>query len=361
MKNSYITAGITLPRFIRLLHKNPFSLRPDFSGRILFILQASFWSYIFSCIEKRKFSTQIDSSPLPEDIIFIVGHWRTGSTFLHQLIFQDPSLTAPTLFQVVMPENYISSRKYFYPIIKLFITKYRPMDRVTVTLDDPQEDEYAIFRETGYSPLEKLVFPESEKYFLSGMNSFLPEPSELLQWEEDVIRIFKKIHFATGKRIISKNPFHSLRIPELCKMFPKAKFIHIYRHPYEVVPSSIHLWKIVQKQNRLNGKCAVPTTEEVADVLDLFLNTIRKDLQEIPHDRWCEVRFESLEKDPLNEVKKIYKHLGMDFTNECQDRMEAFLDTVKNYRRNEYHLTSEEKQIISERLKNNMNYYHFLT
>ena len=54
-------------------------------------------------IERKLFGKKIDSFSCPDGPIFIIGHWRTGTTLLHQLMNLDPNLAAPTLFQVAEP------------------------------------------------------------------------------------------------------------------------------------------------------------------------------------------------------------------------------------------------------------------
>jgi hypothetical protein len=214
-----------MDQLFRLLCRNQVDLNPKTLFRIVFLLQSACWSSFFSWIEKARYAKVLKNTPVPDNPIFIIGHWRTGSTFLHQLMTLDPDLCAPSLFQVAVPDSFLVSYPYYRPIFKQVVSEHRPMDQVKIGMDEPQEDEYAIYRMTNYSPLENLVFPKSKAYFLNHGSPFLPAGEQLVRWKTDVQDFYRKLFFKSGKRIVSKNPFNSFRIKALYEMFPNARFI----------------------------------------------------------------------------------------------------------------------------------------
>ena len=326
----------------------------------MFLVQSALWSDLFSWIEWKRYGKKIESTPVPEDPIFIIGHWRTGTTLLHQFMNLDPNLGAPTLFQVAEPNCFICSYRYYAPVFSALLSKKRPMDNVRLGINEPQEDEYAIYRITDFSPIERLVFPENSSYFLLDYNSFLPgDETERKEWEKQLCLFFRKLFFFHGKRIVSKNPFNSLRIKELSALFPKARFIHIVRHPYDVVPSTIHLWKIVLRQNILNRKGSEPGMKDVVEGLDRVLSTIEKDKSVLPEENFYEMKFEDLEADPVAELKKIYSRFHLPFDDDFHHSLQVFTDGLKNYRKNEFHLEEEEKELIRRQLFRHMHIFNY--
>jgi omega-hydroxy-beta-dihydromenaquinone-9 sulfotransferase len=360
LKNSYLTAGISLPSFLRLLRRNRISYHPTYLFRIFIIFQSSVWTSVFKIFEDLFYRKKILATPVPDDPIFIIGHWRTGSTFLHHLLNLDDSLCAPTLFQVAIPDAFLCSYRYYLPLMNAVVEKVRPMDSVRIGVNEPQEDEYAIFRMTGISPLERLVFPAGDGYFLLGHDGFLPEDPQLPAWEDKVTWFFRKLKFRSGRTIVSKNPFNSFRIPELKKVFPKARFIHIYRHPFDVVPSTIHMWNIVQRQNCLNHLSRTPDVSEVVRVIRRVHTAIRQSALTLPPGTFHEIRFESLEADPVGELKKIYAAFGMEFTSQVEERIHDCLDGLKGYRKNSYSVSDVEKELIRAELKDYMEQYGYV-
>ncbi len=359
MKN-YLTAGIGFSRLVRLARKNSISCHPKYLLRFLFLAQSALWTDLFSWFERKRYGKKIESTPFPEDPIFIIGHWRTGTTLLHQLLNLDPNLAAPTLFQVAEPNCFICSYRYYLPVFSTLVAENRPMDNVKIGINEPQEDEYAIYRITDFSPIERLVFPKNPNYFVLDYPSFLPgDEKERKEWEEQLRSYFRKLYFFHGKTIVSKNPFNSLRIKELAVMFPKARFIHIVRHPYEVVPSTIHMWKIVLDQNKLNRKGSDPGIEEVAKGLDKVLTTIEKDRSVLPEENFYEMKFEDLEADPVAEFRKIYSRFHMPFDDALSHSIQCFMDNLKNYKKNEFLLADEEKELIHKQLRPHMRNFNY--
>jgi len=357
LKHSYLTAGITLGNLNRLLRRNRIAFRPKYIVRILFLYQSAVWSSLFAFFDKTRFGKKLENTPVPDNPIFIIGHWRTGSTFLHQLMALDGQLKAPTLFEVAIPEGFLSSHLYYKPVMNSLLTKYRPMDKVRIGMDEPQEDEYAIYRLTDLSPLEGLVFPASQGYFLKNYPSFVPDGEKGEKWEQEVLEFYRKLYLKSGKIIISKNPFNSMRINTLSRIFPKARFIHIVRHPYDVVPSTINMWSILHKQNCLNDLGGNPGTKDVTEILWTLLTTIRKELPVAGQS--IEVKYEDLIADPITVLKKIYAETGLNYTSLFEERLQAYLEDNEDFEKNAFSLSTEEKEQIASKLKDHMDFYGY--
>jgi omega-hydroxy-beta-dihydromenaquinone-9 sulfotransferase len=359
LKNAYLTAGTGLPQLIRLLLRNSVSCHPKYLLRVIFLLQSACWSSVFGLIENRRFRKKIEATQSPNAPLFIIGHWRTGSTLLHQLMQLDPEMITPTLFQVAEPGCFLVSQNYYKPVMKFLLDEYRPMDNVRLGMNEPQEDEYAIYRLTGHSPLERLVFPNNPNYFLREYPDFVPRDEALAEWEKQLLFFFKKLRYGKEKTIVSKNPFNSMRIKELCRLFPEARFIHLYRNPYDVVPSTLHLWNVVQSQNCLNRKGAPPSAGDVISYLGHVWEVIRRDLASLPKERWYEMKFENLEKDPVMEIGKLYSYFNLPISDLFRSGVEKFSREMKRYVKNEYLLPDEEKSRIKDLLGSHMEYFGY--
>ena len=357
MKHSYLLAGTTSGIFFKLLSQNGFS--PAYLGRIAFLTQNGIWASAFKKREKKKFGKIIRDYQMPADPVFIIGHWRTGTTFLHQLMALDENLVTPNVLQVSVPDSFLVSDKYYAPVMSKMMSPTRPMDNVKLGVFEPQEDEYALLKLTLDSPLIKLLFPDSDDYFLKHFEDFNPREDHTENWKNQLHIFCKKLSFTKKKRVLLKNPFHSMRIPLLREMYPGARFIHIHRHPYNVIPSTINMWNIVGRQNRLKNRNPVLTVEDVAEVMDRMLTGIRKVSEKLNRQDYIEVRFEEFETDPVTGLKKIYNHLGLEYTDKLDEKVKTFLQEVKGYRKNKFNLTETEKEIIRDKLKEQFVHYGY--
>ncbi len=357
MKHSYLLAGTTSGNLLKMILNNGLSLHPKVILHFLFLLQNGFWASIFKRREKIKFGQALSVSSVPDDPVIIIGHWRTGSTLLHQVMSLDKNLIAPSVFQVSLPDSFLVSEKFYRPVISSMLSKTRPMDNVKLGFDEPQEDEYALLKLTGDSPLKDLIFQKHEGYFLKHYQDYHPGNKEA--WKDAISHFCKKLKFMSGRRVILKNPFHSLRIELLLETFPGARFIHIHRHPYQVVPSTINLWNIIARQNRLKGKWIEPTVNEVSEVLNKMVNNIRSQFSSMPAGKYTELSFEAFEKDPIKTLKKIYTDLGLAFSTEFEKDVQSYLSGLKGYKKNVFLLSDEDKLIIMEILKDQFDHYHY--
>jgi len=351
MKNAYLIAGMRLSRFIKLIMKNGMSIHPKYLVRFLFLLQNGVWASIFHRKEKSIYKELIKKHKLPEDPIIIIGHWRTGSTFLHQLLALDQNLVTSNVFQGSIPDSFLTSRKSYEPIMGKALRGTRPMDQVKLSMDEPLEDEYALFRLCRYSPLEKVIFPGNESYFLNDFPEYLPKGEKLEEWKSALIYFYKKLTINNDKTILIKNPFHSLRLDVLNEIFPKARYIHIMRHPHKVVPSTIRMWDIVGTQNAMNTRWIKPEIKEVSEHLNSMVIKIDKDLKKLPNEKYFELKFEDLETDPIDRIKQIYKHFNVEFSEEFEEQMKNFLISVSNYQKNKYSIPEADKLEINNILK----------
>ncbi len=357
--HSYVITGIRMGPFARLLRKHGFTPSLKNIFRILFILQNSFWASFFAWRERRIYREKIDNFPVPDDPVIIIGHWRTGSTLLHNLLALDPRFVAPSLFQVTFPEGFLVADRYFRPIMGK-VLRHRPMDKVELGFDDPQEDEFALLKLTGHSPLLKLIFPVKNEYAILNRESYIPSrKEERQQWQRQFLDYCRRIRRDSGKRLLLKNPMHSLRIPLLLETFPNARFIYIHRDPCMVVASSLHLWKIMAKDNQLKGRCFFPGIEEVTDGLGLFYQVIEEELNKLDRSQYCTVTYEDLDANPVKEVRKVYQSFGLDFTPETENRIGRYREQTKHFRKNSYIFGEDEKQFVRQRLASRIEQYHY--
>ena len=340
--------GAPLQRVLPLLRRN--RIRPAALPRLLPILWVGAWASYWARREEIVYGARLRDLPAPRDPIIIVGHWRTGSTFLHQLLTLDPRFTAPTMLQCVLPSGFLVGGRYIEPVLRRTLSPTRPMDQVRLAPDEPHEDEFALLRLIEHSPLERLIFPRSARYFLLDEEPRFVRDSEVAAWGDALAGFVKKVGFAAGRRVVLKNPFHTVRVPLLQPLFPEARYIHIRRDPLAVIPSTQRMWALLGKSLTLGSWFGPPSLEEIVEVYRRMLAVLETDLAAIPAGRRSEVRFEDLERDPVRTLRTLYASLGLPFEPEHETRVRTFLENVRGYRKNSYSLNPEVESLIRERL-----------
>jgi hypothetical protein len=340
--------GAPVDRIVRLLRRN--RIRPAALPRLLPVLWVGLWASYWARREEAVYGARLRDLPTPRDPIVIVGHWRTGSTFLHQLLTLDPRLTAPTTLQCVLPSGFLVAGRYIEPVMRRALSPTRPMDQVRLAPEEPHEDEFALLRMIEHSPLERLIFPQSARYFLLDETPRFVREDEVAAWGEALAGFVKKVGYAAGKRVVLKNPFHSVRISLLRTLFPAARYIHIRRDPVAVIPSTQRMWAILGRSLTLGPWYGPPRMEEIVDVYQTMATRLEADIAALPAGQCAEIRFEDLEADPLRSLRSLYAELELAFEPEHETRVRAFLEGLRDYRKNSYTLNPEVASLIRTRL-----------
>ena len=61
--------------------------------------------------------------------LFILGHYRSGTTHLHNLLALDPQFAAPTFFQALNPHTFLSTERFVAPVADRLIARRRTRTR----------------------------------------------------------------------------------------------------------------------------------------------------------------------------------------------------------------------------------------
>jgi hypothetical protein len=355
-----VIMGIKFTTLFKMVLRNGIGLNPKYILRFIFLIPNSLISQILVLVEKIKYGKKSIQTSIEKPPVFIIGHWRSGTTFLHQLIFLDNQFTAPTMVQTILPEHLLFSTKYYVPFLNMIMPGKRPMDEVELKPFVPMEDEFALVRMGCVSPFLRLLFPSAKAKFLHDFREFIPEGKELVKWKRNLLLFIRKITFLTHKQIVFKNPYHTPRMLLLSEMFPGARFIHIVRHPYKIIPSSINMWHIVAQDNSLKGGWKKPTIDETSEVLEKFFRSVDENKFKLGNNEFTEVKYEDLEANPVKELKRIYTELNFEFSDEFEARIIQFMEEKKDYKKNVFTLTSEEKSIINNRLNLYFQTYNYI-
>ena len=94
----------------------------------------------FRTIDHLYFRRKLEKFRFKEPPIFIIGHWRSGTTLLHNLLTKDPLAAYTTTYQCVFPDN-LKSKWLFKTFMRIFMPRVRPGDNLEISANFPQEDE----------------------------------------------------------------------------------------------------------------------------------------------------------------------------------------------------------------------------
>lgn len=328
--------GCTLRNLLRLYHNNKISLH--YLHRALYIATRTIIGLPFRLTENQLYAKKVAAMSVSAPI-FILGHWRSGTTLLHNTLALDPQFCYPTWVNVYASNAYICSKSLIQFIGKIIGPIKRPMDEISVRQEDPSEDEF-ILANMGYpSPYHGFYFHRQQSHYQH--YTFLDEitAEELILWKTHMMTLYKKITFThANKQILSKNPPHTARIKYLLELFPNAKFIHIYRNPYEVYASTVNAFKKLIAAFTLQKLDKIYLENIIFSNYNKLMNAFFQQKDLISPENFVEIRFEYFKQQPINELKKIYSTLGLSNFDQMQNKFSLYFDQLKNYPNNKFSL-----------------------
>ena len=285
-----------------------------------------------------------------EPPVFILGHWRSGTTFVHNVLSGDPRYGYCTTYQTVFPHLMLWGQGFFKACTKIAMPSHRPTDSMELGPDLPQEEEFALVNMMPYSFYNFWIFPQltgiyRERYLLfNGISQ-----QEKQAFKDSLDKMIKIALHCQGKSVfLSKNPPHTGRISTLLEMYPDAKFIYLVRNPYTVFESTRSYFKNIIRSLQLQ-KISDRQLEE--DILTTYRELFWKYESEkglIPDGNLAEVRFEDFEKDAFALTEHIYQALDLPGFPEARAAIEAYLGKKKGYKKNQYKYEDRTVRVVEE-------------
>lgn len=303
--------------------------------RIATIPGFALYNSAMAATEKLIYGRRIEQTEVHPQPLFVIGHWRSGTTLLHNLVCHDKRYTFCNMYQVAFPRHFLVSEKIVGPLTSPFIPKTRPMDNIPTGWKLPQEDEIALCAMHLISPYLMIGIHDRPAY-VHYLEMEDVEPHELQQWKDDFLYFLKKLTVAENKPVILKSPTHTFRVKLLQEMFPDAKFLYIYRNPFDVFKSGMHLRRAMFEENSLGNIDYDAFEDDVLYIYDRFFKAYERDRQNVPAGNLHEVRYEDLEKDPLGELEKAYDGLRLPGFEDLRTTLEPEIPKLKRYKKNQY-------------------------
>lgn len=340
--------GCNLCAWLRLLGRNRFAVHPRYLYIAIIITFVSSVHTVLRWLQEAWYGEQVARTTIREAPIFIVGHWRTGTTFLHELMILDERHNFPTTYECMEPNHFLLTEQFMTRWMRFLSPTHRPMDNMKAGFDRPQEDEFALCMLGEPSPYLAIAFPNRpppcpESLTLDGMS-----PRAVRCWKFTFLRFLQQLTFKDPRRLILKSPPHSCRIKVLLEMFPDARFVHIVRDPYVVFPSTMNLWKSLYRTHGLQRPTFAGLEEQVLSTYTTLYQKLEEGRRLVPPGNFYELRYEDLVRAPVEEMRKIYEHLGLGGFDKLEPRLKEHLAQNQGYETNRYEMTPEIRAKISE-------------
>jgi hypothetical protein len=303
--------GMLFADWVRLLSRNRFRVHPLRWGLAGTVTFATLFNFKMHVLQKAIWGHRVARTALPRDPIFVLGHWRSGTTFLHELLSADERFTTPTTFQCFCANHFLLTEAIIPRVLFFLLPSRRPMDNVAAGWQAPQEDEFALCAMGIPSPYLRMAFPKNGDEYLDYLDMEGLDPQELNAWQDALREFLRCLSMRGVGRLVLKSPTHTGRVGLLARMFPEAKFIHIVRDPYAIVPSTLRLWRSLDDVQALQ----VPDYDDLEDYVfrayERMYGGFEKQRSELAEDRLIDIQYEDLVRDSCGTLARVYERLNL--------------------------------------------------
>jgi len=334
MKLSYLY-GTRFSDWFKLLRDNGFQVHPRYLHRAALITASSCMISLLGSIERFRFRRVVDETEVETAPLFILGHWRSGTAYLQNLMSSDRGLATPNVYQTFSPHTFLSWEKISSGILTPFLPPTRGFDNMDLHLQAPEEDEFALAIAGSCSLYLGMMFPRHEAAYRRYLTLADLAPEELERWKSTFLWFVKKLTCRTRRPLILRSPPHTARVRVLLDLFPQARFVHIYRHPWRVFQSCRHFYSYMyQHVAFLQRPDLTGLDERIIELHKEMYEAFERDRPLIDPTRYSALRFEDLVADPVGQMESIYRHFNLPDFSLVRPELERYLMHVEGYRKN---------------------------
>ncbi len=276
--------------------------------------------------------------------IFILGHWRSGTTHLYNVMSKADHFQTVSPFATALPWDFLSLTRYLGRVLSKALPEGRYIDNVPVAPDSPQEDEIGLANMTPLSFYHGLYFPKRfHENFERGIFFGGLDEEEIAAWQQRLKYYYLKLQLEKPEaRLLIKNPVYTARVKELLKLWPEAKFIHIHRNPYKIFFSMQNFYKKLLDQFALQEPPPIDMDAHILQSYARMMRALESDSAGLPANQFYEMRFEDLQAEPLEQLARLYGQLELEGYEVARPEYLGYLDSVSGYKKNVYRYPTAE-------------------
>ncbi len=344
-----IWEGTDVFTWLRMLRDNGFAVQPPYWYIAGIVSVNSVMNTVLRWTLNGWHGERVRDTVIDEHPIFVIGHWRTGTTLLHELLIRDPRFGFPDMQDCFNPHHALLTNHFFKRYAKWMLPDKRPMDNMPFGWERPQEDEFALALLGMPSTYTDFAFPNRPPTHPGALDLSGLTPAQLAKWKRVFVRFLKEVTVRTGKQLVLKSPPHTARVPVLMELFPDAKFVHIVRDPRVVFPSTVNLWKSMALKHGLQTPTFAGFEEKVLREFRVIYDRLEEARPLFKPGHFAELRYENLVRDPVGELRQVYATLNLEGFDAVRPRIEEYQRQNANYETNKFQLTDEQRAVIEQR------------
>jgi omega-hydroxy-beta-dihydromenaquinone-9 sulfotransferase len=298
-------------------------------------------NYPWVLLERYFFQRKIDKIQITETPVFIIGHFRSGTSLMYKLMVTDPRWRFINEYELVFPHHAVWMEKILKPILQKVIhwfgAKHPNFNDYTINLDDPNEDEALLVSGgASWGAYWSYIFTSHSGEIFDKTVTFKNDPDRSL-WKMSYLFYLKKLLWRKKGRLLIKSPLSTARIGPLIELFPQAKFIYLHRNPSTVVKSMEKIWREeILKYFCFQKPTQKTITQQINYTHRMLLDAFERDKHLIGNGNLIEVKYEDFMADQFSTIEMIYRQFQFPFGETVKKLVLESVLMQRNYKESKY-------------------------
>ncbi|HLS81222.1 MAG TPA: sulfotransferase [Steroidobacter sp.] len=278
--------------------------------------------------------------------IFVIGHARSGTTLAHRLMCMDQRMSAFKYWELRLPsllekkivhalawlDSHVFGRRIERRLAAWEERKFGAVKQIhKMGLNVPEEDDL-IFYDSCASGfwMTKLPFMGDLDFF--HLDRRAPRSRKrLMRFYRECVR--RQLYLNGGEKIhLSKNPTWCGRVESLLEIFPDARFVILYRNPYETIPSLLKLLHVSWKHaGNIDAAKIAESTRAMTDLsYEHYLYPLEA-LARRPETPVASIDYRELISDPKGAIERAYVEIGLEMTDQFRAALQREQERARRH------------------------------
>ena len=283
----------------------------------------------------------------PERPLFILGNYRSGTTFMHRLLAMDEeSFSSMQTWEIYFGVSIIQ-RKAIRGVIALdemlgghLARKFKEAEeamfsQVTmhrIRFGEPEEDE-GIFMYLAACVFFYMLFPVAD--IEPEARSFNTTPTReqrigLMHFYYGAVQRHMYAH-PRSRHYLSKNPANSPRLADILRRFPDARIVYMARRPEDMLPSNLR-WMAFAMHVVAAPRRDIPFREDLIELAARWYEEPLALIDQMRSHQVAIVRYDDLVDNPMRVVDSLYERFGYEITEAAREKMRIASEHAAGHR-----------------------------
>ncbi len=309
-------------------------------------------------IDFAKRHPELDDIDIERPVV-ITGFFRTGTTFLHNVLAADPNNRVAKAWELSYPLGRLgdplgdvawrrAQAKFTFGFNQAAIPDQGVAHHVT---PDSYEEDFFLL-ENDMAVLTFWIGFAAYEYAHDMLDWDMTEPYEFHKLQLKILNAQK-----SAKRWVLKCPWHIWNMDALMTVYPDAQIIFTHRDITKALASHCSLSaKMASKLKRsLDVKELGSFWLEYARI---GLDRAMKSRDKIPESQLYDVRLKDMMASPMTVLRDIYAHFDLEFTEETAGLLEARIAEKPTSQEGEHEYSIEEFGLTNEQVRDALRAYN---